>query len=50
MLLAALCVPSVALAATAKYQVPSVSPLISALELAAPLTTSDLLIELSEVP
>lgn len=50
MLLIALCVPSAASAATAKYQVAAVRPVISYVRVDAPLTTTDFAMELCEVP
>ncbi len=50
MLLMALSVPSAALAATAKYQVPEARPVISYVIVDAPLTTTDCVSALCAVP
>jgi hypothetical protein len=50
MLLMALCVPSAAFAATAKYQVPAARPVTVWLVVEAPLTTTDCVSLDSEVP
>ncbi len=50
MLLIALCVPSAALAAMAKYQVPEPRPVISYVVADAPLTTTDCVSEFCDVP
>ncbi len=50
MLLIALCVPSAALAAMAKYHVPEARPVISYAVVDAPLTTTECVIEFCDVP